>query len=240
VANRRRMTTFSFSFICDTQYGRVFFVQPLAICRILVLPCYFPTQTVAFGHWEFAASSATAISKHFVHTGFLIEITTFFASQLARVCSSKLATGSASVFFLFSLFSESCFSSKIGARADRRENVLSLCVLIYYSHVQLQSSTDRADECRQSFSIRLPVRRRADGCETARSLSENVRKHPITWSAPARYSWPSPLVRTVLRALFEAMYCLHALGPLARAERAAEGSALDADRWRRDRQGHGP
>lgn len=83
-------------------------------------------------------------------------------------------------------------------------------------------------------------RRRADGCETARSLSENVRKHPITWSAPARYSWPSPLVRTVLRALFEAMYCLHALGPLARAERAAEGSALDADRWRRDRQGHGP
>merc|ERR1711924_379911 len=75
-----------------------------------------------------------------------------------------------------------------------------------------------------------PSRRVADGCETARSLAENVRKHPITWSAPARYSWPSPLVRTVLRALFEAMYCLHALGPLARAERAAEGSALDADR----------
>jgi len=89
--------------------------------------------------------------------------------------------------------------------------------------VQLQFSAHRSGECQQSTRrARYPSERPADSALSLGShgdASVHMVGARLQFMAEAK-----PVVRTALRALFEAMHCLHApTRSLARAERDAEG-----------------
>lgn len=165
-------------------------------------------------------------------------VTAFFALDIrmrTQVCSTKIASDAAIDFSYSRCFR--MFSSKIGTeiksdkigipcRPARSCSYFSLsCVLISGSHVQLQSSTHRAGECRQSVLRALLPTERATRVDSALSLGALKRNAsiPHCWRTSAIRVAPCPLSAPLSARFFEAMHCLHALRSLARTERNAEG-----------------
>lgn len=145
-------------------------------------------------------------------------VTAFFALDIrmrTQVCSTKIASDAAIDFSYsrcFRMFSSKIEteikSDKIGipCRPARNCSYFSLsCVLISGSHVQLQSSTHRAGECRQSVLRALLPTERATRVDSALSLGALKRSTSIITTLLAHICnscCPVPVVRTALRALF--------------------------------------
>lgn len=185
---------------------------------------FFPTSEGSLWPKGICSQLCHRSKRTCVHIGFLLIMTTFFALQPGSA-AARLPPALRVLFSYYRCFRIVFLENRRPCRPARCSfSLVRLDLLIACIAAVLDKPSRRV----QAVAQRALHPSGQKAVTTAHSRSENVRKHPFTWSAHARNSWPSPFVRTGLRALFEAMYCLHALRSLARVEPAAEGS------------GHGP